>query len=337
MKKLIFLLLMIWTASLSAQKIKSANYWISPIMSIEQARALSANKYNLIIVDYENMVNNHSSLDTLKLLNPGTKLLAYANPVEIFEQPLPNRPLQNSLIERVNKRYPAWLLRNSSGESVVFYKGMKMMNMSSVCPKINKRNYGEWFADTLISKVLSDPIWDGFFMDNASRSVSWIAPNIDADNDWLADSSCVLDQHWGDGIHNFLKKIRIAKGKDFILIGNRGSVDFTDLVDGRMFEFFPNDYLGGRKDGGWWQSMSNASQTGEYTIFLVKEKDLEFGLASALLLDNILIAIGQNNTKFYPQLQENAAEGGVIKIQRQRGSKITEVIPSKKSGVFIKK
>ena len=320
------------------KKIKSAAYWTSPIMSVEQAIALSVNKYDFVIADYENMFNNHGALDTLKKLSPNTKILAYVNPTEIFAKQLPNRPLQNSLIERINQRYPAWLLRDKSGQSIVFYEGMKMMNISSVCPKINKRNYSEWLSDTLIHKVYSDPIWDGTFLDNNGKTVSWVNSSIDANSDWLPDSMAALDGWWEEGLRSFLKKIRSVKGKGFVIIGNKGSVDFTDLVDGRMFEFFPNDYLGGKKDGGWWQSMSNASQTGPFTIFMVKEKDLNFALASALLLDNVYIAVGQNNSRFYPQLQEKVAKGGDIKLQRQLGDgKTIEVVPSQKSGVLINK
>lgn len=61
-----------------------------------------------------------------------------------------------------------------------------------------------------------------------------------------------------------------------------------------MFEKFPNKYLGDIRADGWYRCLENARYTGPYTIFQVDYKNLEFGLASSLLLDNVYIAVGQN-------------------------------------------
>jgi len=338
MKKILVFLILVTLLPLTqiVSQISYSVYWTSPIMSMDQARVLAANpQINQIIMDFENAGNNRSVLDYLKKNNPKIDLIAYSNPQELFEaQPVDNRPIQNSWAKEILQNRSQWLLKSAKGEKIVFYPGMIMLNMSSSCPRINGQTYAEWIADSLNKRVLADPIWDGHFYDNGGGTVSWVNPGIDANRDGYPDDSSVLDKSWYDGIHLYLSKIREAnKGKRFVMIANKGSNEFMDILDGRMFEDWPNDYLGDKTDYGWWQCLANAHYTGRYTILQVQEKNLDFAIATAMLLDECYIAVGHNSTRLLPPLPTIRPEDkGEIIISRRVGDKTVEIIPVKKIG-----
>lgn len=281
--------------------IKTGSYWTSPVMNQTEVRELA--KHDLLIVDMENGINNRQSLKLLKTLNPRIKLICYSNPMEFFKPMPDNRPIQSRWLKEVEENFPHYFLKLADGSPAKFWPGMVMLNLS------NYSDFGNWMAEKLLSEVLSDPIWDGYFMDNGGGNISWVIPNnrlhrLDVDADGFSDANQKVDDAWYQGIYQFLFKIRTAKGKDFIIISNKGSVEMMDLVDGRMFETFPCDYLGSKENFGWNQSMKNAKEMeaigAKYTIFQGKEKDLNLILASALLLDNVYVMIDHNNSFFYP-------------------------------------
>jgi len=318
---------------------KVASYWTSPTMSLEQARELA--KFHLVISDMENMINNHTSLELLKQLNPKLKLLAYSNPMEFFIPMVVNRPLQKKLLEDIQQNYSQWLLKQPNGQPVIFWKGMQMLNLSSFCLPINGLRWNQYAAKMLLDKVLSDSIWDGYFMDNSGGNISWVnSGQIDADADGIKDDSEKLDLAWSEGIGEFLSIIRQVKGQNFILVGNKGSLEFLDVLNGKMFEEFPNDYLGNKDAGGWYQSLGNYLVTGAYSVIQAKTNGdswRQFVLASMLLDDGYFI-YGQNGNNWFPEYQEiGEAIGSMKKNQdgsyRREYEKATVIVwPGKKKG-----
>lgn len=276
-------------------------------MAKEQVRELA--KFSLVIVDMENIFNNKASLRLLKRLNPNIKLVCYSNPMEFFVPMIPGRPIQKRWYQEVQE-YPLWVLRRNDKSEAMYWPGMTMMNLSSLCPRYNEISYSQWMADKLLAEVLDDPIWDGYFVDNGGGNISWLYANsysqLDIDNDGMPDARSKIDQAWEEGIRSFLKRIREAKGKDFILIANKGSVEFMELLDGRLFENWVNDYLGSKTNGGWDQCLENAKRMetefgAKYTVFQVRSStELEYALASAALLDHVYVAVGQDNYRSYP-------------------------------------
>jgi len=287
-------------------RIKTAAYWTAPTMGIEQAKVLA--RHDLLIVDMENMINSYSSLKLLKALNTDLKLICYSNPMEFYKPMTANRPLQYRYLKEVEENYHDWFLKDLDGNNVVYWNGMIMMNLSSACPRYPLvGNYGKWMAHNIIKDVLSNAIWDGYFMDNGGGNISWINPRMDINNSRLTSSTSYIDKSWYEGLEDFLQEIDYQMGSSFILLANKGSLDFVDILDGRMFENFPNDYLGSTKDFGWHQSMENSQTMSsyglKYNIFTVKKEDVEFGLASALLLDDVYVAIEQDYAGF-PKILE---------------------------------
>lgn len=111
-------------------------------------------------------------------------------------------------------------------------------------------------------------------------------------------------------MRKFLKTIRVQKGKDFIIVGNKGSVEFMDILDGKFFEDWPNNYLGSKENKGWNQSMENAMKMEtfgkKYIFFQMKPPtDFQYTLASSLLLDNVYVVVGQDNDMISPILKAN--------------------------------
>lgn len=328
---------------------KLAAYWTSPIMTEDEADSLA--NFHLVIADMENIVNNPDNLRAIKKRNPKIKLLAYSNPMELFWPMVPDRPLQKEVLEKVKANGKWWLLQ-PDGEPVIFWPGMRMLNLSAACPKVSGKRYNQFIAQFLLEKALSDSIWDGYFMDSSGGDVSWIGSygnnkGIDADNDGSGDDEETLDFSWSAGIHEFLKIIRQAKGKNFIMVGNKGTLEFLDVLDGKMFEEFPNNYLGDQKADGWYQSIANYSQTGPFSIIQAKQSPNNpqhrlFILASALLFDGYY-AYGQDLVRRFPEYKDigqalgEAQEMSDGSWQREFAKATVKVWPEEKKGEIIRK
>jgi hypothetical protein len=287
---------------------KIAAYWTSPVMDLAEADTLA--KFHIVITDMDNMKNNYASLVRLKELNPKLKLLCYSNPMELWGMSvLGNRPLQKQVLSEIENNRSAYWLKQPNGEPVIFWNGMKMLNLSVWCPSVKGERYDEFIARFLVKNVLNDNIWDGYFMDNSTGNIAWVGGwksnhGIDANLDGQTDNERLLDSAWYKGSAKFLNVIRQAKGEKFVMIGNKGSLDFVsnDLLDGKMFEEFPNNYLGDKTADGWFQCLSNYAKTGPYTIVHAKQvKALRtFVLASTLLGDGYF-AYAQDLPKTFPE------------------------------------
>jgi len=337
MKIIIILLILISSINLSAQ-IKLASYWTGP--NIPMALSDDIAKIEMLIVDYENLSpDRRQVLERIKKLNPEIIFLVYSNPMEIWENNHPTRPMANLLKKEFSE---SWQLKDWQGNNVKFWPNMLMMNLSSSCPKVKGLNYGEYYSSWLITNILSDTLIDGYFMDNGTANISWVNPKIDIDADKNVDSVHKIDYLWKKGMVNFLDKIRKAKGDGFIIVTNKGARDFFFINNGVMFEKFPNDYIGDTQAGGWYQSIENARRAGNYTIFQLDYPNLEFGIASSLLLDNVYVAVGQNMLipkSFVPDtgkpLGNFYKEKGVYYRNYEKGKVM--VTPEKKEGKFLYK
>lgn len=313
MKKIITFLILVSFPLLSYSQghlIKSTAYWTYPRLTAEEAVDLAP--YHEIIIELENWFNNRESLVKIKEINPQAKIICYSNPMEIFQPMGDDRPIQKRWAEMIEERYQKWQLKTADGGPAVFWPGMIMLNLSAACstynfPGLGDLNYGQWMAEELLT-ILADTIWDGYYMDNGGGNISWLYQGsntqIDADNNHIPDNASELDSLWSIGVYDFLMRLKTASCCDFLLLANKGSVEFLDVLDGRLFEDFPCDYLGDKKDHGWHQCLTNATKIGPNSIIQVENEDFEFGLASALLVD-AFIAVGQDNLRHYPQLNWN--------------------------------
>ncbi|MDD5031630.1 MAG: putative glycoside hydrolase [Patescibacteria group bacterium] len=328
---------------------KLAAYWTSPTMTKDEADSLA--NFHLVVADMENLVNNPDNLRAIKKRNPEVKLLAYSNPMELFYPMVANRTLQKEVLEKVEAAGKWWLLQ-PDGEPVIFWPGMRMLNLSAVCPEVNGARYNRWIARFLLEKVLFNSVWDGYFMDNSGGDVSWIGTygrnkGIDSGNNGENDDTSILDFSWSLGIQEFLRVIREAKGPNFLMVGNKGTLEFLNILDGKMFEEFPNDYLGDDKAGGWYKSMTNYFQTGPFSIIQARQvpnnpEHRLFILSSALLFDGYY-AYGQGLIRRFPEYQEIGKALGPAREmldgswQREFSKAIVKVWPGERKGEIIYK
>lgn len=314
--------------------VKTAVYWTHPLLYDVDLPRLA--KHDIAIIDLENMFNNRERLVALKALNPQLKLLAYSNPMEIFNTVHQSRPWQRQIIKEITQRRQAWILKtiamNQDGSLsqnyARFYPGMTMLNMSSSCPKIAGETYTQWIAGKVREEILADPIWDGYFMDNGTSNIAWTnyqdsqSKKIDINGNLKPDRDAYVDHKWAEGVNQYLNlltsepqtlnqrllsffgKNKKEKKRDLIIISNKGDLFLRDRVQGKFFEKFPNDYLGDKWAGGWLQCLKNAEQTGVYTIFNASHvNEAMFVLASALLLDNVYVSIAQDNAGYFPEFE----------------------------------
>jgi hypothetical protein len=308
----------------SPYPVKSTAYWTKPTMSLNDARSLA--RHDFLVVDLENKFNNYQVLQALKSFNPDLKLIPYSNSMEIHLTKYSDRPWQNRIIDEIVTTRTSWLLKTISPinyegfiatwvakimgdpdrkeDYAKFWSGMLMLNMCSTCPRIDGQNYEEWMAQKLNQEVLNDPIWDGYFQDNGTGNISWTHPGkIDIDGNQTADNDLTVDRYWKEGMTNFLLQIKKAHSRAFIIITNKGSLDFLNITSGKWFENFPNDYLGDKWANGWRQCLYNAQKMGPYAVFQGNRSNIDFVLASTLLLDNVYLAISQDDAGIFPELE----------------------------------
>lgn len=351
-------------ASFKPYAIKGATYWTKPTLSLNEVQNLA--KYRLVVVDLENKFNNYQSLVALKQLNPDLKLLCYSNPMEIFTMRYNDRPWQNKVIDEIVHHRQAWLLKTITPikrEGFIkywlakifgdpdyqegyakFWNGMLMLNMSATCPRINGQTYQEWMSAKLNREILSDPIWDGYFQDNGTGNISWTQPKIiDINGDQKADDDVQVDINWKKGMSDFLNNIRRGHQPNFIIVTNKGSLDFLNTTNGKWFENFPNDYLGDKWAKGWRQCLHNAEKMGNYTIFQGNRANIAFVSASALLLDNVYVAVSQDDSGLFPELEIQTGKplgkyenrGGIY--YREYEKVLVTVDPLKEIGLITRK
>lgn len=328
---------------------KLAVYWTSPVMSEAEADSLA--KFHLVIADMENLVNNPKSLKRLKRRNKELILLCYSNPMEIWTNGVRNRPIHKKYRRLIKNERPGYLLDQPSGDPAIFWKNMRMINLSSWCPAEKGEKYSRFAAEFLLKEVLSDPIWDGYFMDNCTAHIAWIGNygrnnGLDANNDGHIDNYDQLDLAWEEGVRDFLTRIRQAKGSSFILIGNKGSLAFLDIVDGKMFEEFPNDYLGDKRAGGWYQCLDNYEQIGDMSIIHARQvpnnpEYRSFILASSLMGDGYY-AYAQDFFRYFPEYKDIGKPIGEMKelcpglFERKFEKGVVKVWPEERKGEIVR-
>ncbi|MCD6219003.1 hypothetical protein J7K43_01285 [Candidatus Calescamantes bacterium] len=261
-----------------------AAFWQNPTF----ADISTARQFSLIILDMENVRNNPSAVAEIK--NSGTTVLAYSNPMEVFYPDMPSgRVLQQMILDYLSYS-SVWWLRDVNGQSVEYWAGMRMLNLSTHCPVYGEKRYLEWIADFLNDSVYRTGLVDGYLIDNCWRDISWLnrylGIQMDTDANGVADNSDQLDNWWRLGIQTMLQRIR-QRDPSMIIVGNQGdSTYYLSVLDGKMWENFPNDYL-----GGWLGSMKHclavARQGKEYNIIhaptSLDEQIVRFVFCSALV------------------------------------------------------
>ena len=312
---------------------KMAIYGTSP--TLHSAVVKNVAKYDLVILDFENWTNNPGSIRMLRKANKNIKILAYGNPIEVYSRKIKKRPLNLQLSEMMKRdEYQSWWLWTDKKKHAVFYTRLPylMMNISSLCPKINGEKWNGFIADFYIQHALTVfPKPDGFFGDNAADNWYWTNESIlakrklgwiDSNMDGLPDEKARLDPAWKKGMEEFYTHIRQEMGPDFLIYGNKGNMELVNVLDGKMFEEFPFSYGGpDKRAGGWYQCMESYLKMGENAIIQIKwpssKKHLMFTLSSALLGDGYF-ALGHNFSGWLPEFKSVGIPLGPYQVDNDR-------------------
>ncbi len=221
-----------------------ANMFLQPTLSMEEATSLS--RWDTVIVGLELQYTSPSALQELKRLNSDIVILAY-----VLSQEIPNS--YGEITDTDDPHYQLyqgfqedWWLKDSSGDTVVFWPNTKMINVTPTGDWSNSERWYNYLPQFMHDNVMSTGYWDGIFYDNMWNDISWLNDgDIDLNRDGVAETSSVLDSAWREGMSNLLEKSRELEGDGAIIVGNGGGQYFSS-VNGRLVEEFPSVL-----DGGW--------------------------------------------------------------------------------------
>lgn len=269
-------------------------------MTSSQANNLA--NYDVIVIDYENFINNPKSVDILKLNNPKIKLIIYLNQTEIFEPMWSDKPWSIQLLKELNQR-PEWWLRQPDGNKLGAWKGMYALDMRDNCPVVNGEKYWQFIAKKYLS-ILKDKRIDGCLIDNCwgdnETGITWLSnyrgqKGFDFNNDGLPDRNFKeINQSWTNGMKKYIKAIRQAKGEDFIIIANPGNDSFHE-VDAKQFETFPYPYHDINEENDWLVNMKIATKF-KMALINPEKQNYFLGLCSSVMLDNLIFFNDQNTS-----------------------------------------
>lgn len=297
----------------------NACFWYIPTANEGPRQKLVG--YDWVILNPETQFNNPDLLPFLRQ-NGVKKVLVYNN---YLEQPVhfdQIKPWNSRILSELQEKYPQWFLKQINGGPVVFWDKTQMMNISIECPRIGDMIYSEWMAQRVLRDLLvvgsyqDDRVplpippdslrYDGMLLDNLWSEISWLADKnggqtLDFNADGIADSPEAMSRRFQAGANYYLSLIRAKTGPDFLIIGNYGSADYLDRVNGKQFENFPDIYQGKKtEEGSFVMSLLNAKRSPGPDIFNSKEGEEWFTLLSSKLIDNVYFAHLQN-TPFKPE------------------------------------
>jgi hypothetical protein len=187
----------------------------------------------------------------LREKNPQIKILAYVliQEININPQIVSASPFYQTIYNTVNQNN--WWLKDNAGQNVSWWPNTWLINATSIAPKSNSQNWGDYLPRLVYDQFLKSGQWDGVFYDNAWYNISWLNQPLDINADGKADSASFMDEKWREGIRQILTKTHTLAPEKLILANNSTNF-YNDLLDGRMQENFPNII-----EGDWTGSMRN--------------------------------------------------------------------------------
>lgn len=232
-KAVLFILVFMNLVYLHAGFPRIGNYYLG--WHIEEDDIDSLAQYDFLVLDMEFQHNYPNEMEQIRAINPNIKIIAYMTCQEISWEAgtYPNHYLRYKLFSGIEDE---WWLEDSEDNHLVFWPETWMINVSSLCPEVGGKKFNNYFADFVNDEVLSTGMWDGFYIDNCWRNVSWLNDDIDIDNDGYPDDSELIDESWREGMHEMLAQMR-SDNPDNIFVGNGGYI-YEEHLNGVLFENF---------------------------------------------------------------------------------------------------
>ncbi len=271
---------------------KIANYFLS--WSLRDKDVYNLAKWDVLILDMENQINNPEKIKKIKKLNPNIVILAYV-PIEEIAYNDANYKYTKLRKKLFDYSPEAWYLHDGQGKRLGFWLDSKIMNITDDAPLKNGERWNSFLPYFVKTKILASGLWDGIFYDNTSDAISWVrSGNIDLNNDRRVESNSYIDRQWKKGTMKILKLSR-ELSPDLLIIGNSASdIDFQKYLNGRMFETFPtpwegdwayvsNLYLNKFPTKSLWPNLYVINSNTENVGLMDNYRKMRYGLTSTLL------------------------------------------------------
>jgi hypothetical protein len=161
-----------------------ANYYLA--WSLGDAQITELAKWDVVILDMENQINNPEKLKKLRELNPQIIILAYITSQEIKDDALNGSGvMRKKLAEGLS---PEWYVHDTKGNKMSFWPGTSLLNISDICPSSGGTTFNKYLAQFVANDILSSGLWDGVFYDNTWQDISWFSKDkADLDRNGIAE------------------------------------------------------------------------------------------------------------------------------------------------------
>ncbi|MGD8395504.1 MAG: putative glycoside hydrolase [Candidatus Eiseniibacteriota bacterium] len=250
--------------------------------------------FDVVQIPWWNVDATHGAvIDSVRMLHPDAVIMAYVNAMGL-SVPSAGDPghIVNLFMPQVED---AWYARTDRGEIITFeqWPGMEMMNLTSKCPVIGGRTWGNLLADFAARDILGTGKFDGIHWDYFISEIAWLNDYIDGsmdmDLDGVADDPDSLNAWWQAGLQSMLEDFRAQAGYEVLVDGN-GDAAFYPHQNGRFFEAFPRH--------GWSENLTQADRFRQQglapTLLLFATRGeiddyrtVRYGLCSALLVGGV--------------------------------------------------
>lgn len=205
-----------------------ANYFLHWTISDDEAASLA--KFDLVILDAEVQYRSRAQMEMIRRLNPQVILLAYIPAAEVRRDALSLQeiaPLRAKLAAQIPE---PWYLKDALGNRQSFWPGTWIVNVT-----------GPWQAylpEFVAREILTDPLWDGVFYDNAWDDIVHFARGVpDVNQDGIQDAAEEARKKWQDGLRVIYRET-IARTPDKFVFENDGPM-YAPEVHGVLLENFP--------------------------------------------------------------------------------------------------
>ena len=208
-------------------------------------------RFNLLIL---NSVWTNAQLARLRQLNPDIKLYFYVCAYAITRSPYAPNQLETDLHTYASGNDLWWYdVRRMPASD---WPNTYMINPTDAAPPGSQGAWRSWLVTRLIAHLDSHSQYDGIFLDNFWRSLSWAQPWLQLDSDCnpkrnaagcngVADAPQQLDTAWHAAMSDLAKRLRVEvdrlgkrKARQYALLSNAAS-DWFDCLNGTMLEHFP--------------------------------------------------------------------------------------------------
>ena len=240
MKQACFLVFFICLGSLWAQTREHnnyprlANYYLDHIYPADNSTMIpNLARYDLLVLDMELGEINPALISGIRAANPEVVIMAYISIGEITtHNPSPlTYPLRYDLKSGI---VDGWFMKSATGDTVSVWDHTVMLNGTIQCPVIDGLTWNGYLSNFIDQRVLSNPLWDGVFLDIC---LAYYIPDdelYDCDNDGVADDPFWLNQQLQLGVHSLLHSLK-THNPTKLMIGNPGFA-YGEYLNGGMFE-----------------------------------------------------------------------------------------------------